>query len=235
MRRSEFSPGSLPWGIIPQRVVKERLVPLAMDRKRHNSNAENVLTSFDQSFQDVQIGAELAFRFVADVYTKGDAVFETNYLAQVERPLARVFDWHIAQIPRALSTVEIHDVHDVQLVTALQLVFDEGFRAVDEAHTPLNAAVLWPRLALGRITGKDHGIRLAVEVLLKTSETASFGPSQNVKMDDATHLLWFVSTKDSNLRANSVDFELANFNECLNMIPDWPLPTPAMELSASAP
>jgi len=235
----------LPWGFVPQQLVKEKIVPEALRRKRESGErgflaADNQLKIFGSSVADVQEGAELAYRFVANTFSEGDPVFEEEHSAQVDRHLGACFDSQLRLLSRSESLVEVHAVHEVVVTCAFPLMLCDPTNPENLARSdwlwrafginPITAQFHFAKLMLSLLyqqvrSQQDEGLRVAVEVIVRTTETAHFGPLAGQRVEDAEHVLWFYGGRDADiLSAGSVDFELANMNEALSMIQDTATP-----------
>jgi len=236
----------LPWGLVPQNIVKSEVTPRARERLASFKNDRiltpgNILRAFGNSIEDVQLGAEAAYRFVANTFSEGRPCFEAEHQAQVKPQLAACFDLQLRQIPKSDCLVEIHDIHDVTVTTAVPLLTVDPtnpelleksrnlfrFFGMNGLTAQLHfLRTLYTRFIRQITTGENQGFALAVEVIIQTSETAHFGPSKGVRYADAEHALWFYSsdTEDIFNPREDLSFELANMNEALSMIHDTATP-----------
>ena len=240
----------LPWGFVSQEVVASKIVPETL--RRHSENLSSVFYStpalldiFGQDVASVQDGAEAAYRFVAREFNRCEAGFATRLTEQMDPSLGALFDSQLVQLqgarrePGAGPMVEVHAVHECTVAIAfpLMLVDPADPEQLEKSRTLFNvlgvnkftkllhfSKVMFPRLGRQFWYERDHGMRLAVEVLIKSSETVRFGPEAGAKRD-AMHVLWFYGGRDRDvLRATSIDFELANWNEALSMIQNTATP-----------
>ncbi|GBG33496.1 Hypothetical Protein FCC1311_097192 [Hondaea fermentalgiana] len=236
----------LPWGLVPQDIVKSEVVPRARDRYESNAKSSilspsNVLQLYETSIDEVELGAEAAYHFLANTFSKGRPCFEKEHRAQVKPQLAACFDLQLRLIPENESLVEVHDVHDVTVTTAFPLlnVDPTNPEILDKSRwlfktlglNGFTAQLHFAREIFGRIrrqfvSGEAQGFCLAVEVIIRTSETAHFGPGKGQRRTDAEHVLWFYSSDAEDILDPSqpLSFELANMNEALSMIQDTATP-----------
>jgi hypothetical protein len=240
----------LPWGFVSQEVVASKIVPETLRRRSQGTSSSMFSTtrqlgSFGYDVASVQDGAEAAYRFVAREFNRCEAGFATRLAEQMDPSLGALFDSQLVQLqgarrePGAGPMVEVHAVHECIVTCAfpLMLVDPTNPEEIEKSIklfkmlgvNSLTAQLHYANIMLSRLwrqamSERDHGLRLAVEVLIKSSETVRFGPEAGAKRD-AMHVLWFYGGRNKDiLSADSLDFELANWNEALSMIQDTATP-----------
>jgi len=233
----------LPWGFVPQDVVKLELVPAARDYSRF-SNASMVpmdahLRGFDLSVNELEEGIASAYRFVTSEFSKGEPVFETEHKDTVEPGLASAYDAQLRQLGRGNSGIEVHEVHSVEVINVQPALHLDRYAPENLAKFATFFSLFGVnRITVGlystmlmlnilneqRLTGEDHGVRVRVDAIVRTSETPSFGPEAGERNDDATHILHFSGGRGIDVLSDTenVSFELANHNCCLH--PDMNVP-----------
>jgi hypothetical protein len=225
----------LPWGFVSQEVVKSKVVPETLRRRHEISQSRPVTQWLAKSGHDLtsmQPGAEAAYRFAVHEFNRREASFSTRLTEQMEPSLSALFDLQLKQLqgarrkPDAGPMVEVHAVHECTVTTAFPIILFDGEGAQSSPIFRVFGLNFFTTLVYfcglkysgifrQVVFGGDHGARLAVEVLIKSSETVRYGPGAGVKRD-ATHVLWFLGGRNKDIfRDKSIDFELANWNEAL--------------------
>jgi len=230
----------LPWGLVDQKIVKEFIVPEAI--KRHfagRNHVARILATYDLTTEDVEEGAKQSYLFLADRFSKGDAVFESDYADRINRHLGACFDLQLRQLDKEQCKVTIEEIHEATVSSAFFLYMTDPTNPEELQRSNLLFDTFGINVITGMIhftyfmfrrlftqikTAEDQGIRLAIEVIIRTTERANFGPHAGETMKDCEHVLWLYG-KGTNegldvLSSRDIEFELANINEALSMIQD---------------
>mmetsp|Transcript_153 Transcript_153/g.196 ORF Transcript_153/g.196 Transcript_153/m.196 type:complete len:289 (-) Transcript_153:753-1619(-) len=233
----------LPWGFIAQDVVESEIIPEVRNSQfARNCNMVGIgnldlLKYFDLDEDEVKEGIRQAYFVVADIYSNGNPLFESNYTDMVEPALGRCFDAHIKQFESdnaANSTVDIARVVDVDIFHCFPII------RADFANEPIlendqllasifgvnefTARLLWLKTIFNtmrnELSEEEAGKLTLVLNACVTVEEKSFNADGEMS-DSITnrHVLSFSCTPDFKYFFTKVPtFRLANFNEALALI-----------------
>ncbi len=232
----------LPWGFVPQNIVQEQVAPAAL--KRYQSKSKNmtdqILVQLGQTTADDACeGAIQCYKFIAETFSERQVSFEDDLDEAINPSLGRLYDSQLRQLGE--SVVEVHSIHDVVLTTCFPLVLMDptdpeildksspmfDFLGVNHYTARLHFIKEFTQVMTQQfVSDEDHGLRIGAEVLLKTTETVHFGPSEALGRHDAQHVLFFHAGRDINILSaeSAPDFALANVNEALSMIQNTATP-----------
>lgn len=213
---------------------------------------------------DVELGAGAAYQFLAEKFCEA----ESNGFAlsgHVEPELSRALDMQVRLLGKEQCKVEVHEVHDVTFTCAFPVLppaaearmlgsdsDGSGARRASALATRLrwvgvDAAALaaLPRHLVLLLSCLDRGgasdVRLHVETIVRTSETAHFGANAG-RREDACHVLHFLSERrrqgnllvEAVLQGSPASYTISNMNDALDMdrdkqsmqrCPSMPLPS----------